>query len=85
MTDLEKEFAAAAGEALNLPKKPDQATLLKLYGLYKQAKNGDVSGMKPGFTDLTGRAKWDAWAELRGTPRDQAMQDYIELVQKLKL
>ena len=85
MTDLEKEFEAAAGEALNLPKKPDQATLLKLYGLYKQAKNGDVSGKKPGFTDFTGRAKWDAWAELRGTPRDQAMQDYIELVQKLKL
>lgn len=84
MTDLEKKFEAAAGEAMNLPKKPDQTTLLKLYGLYKQAKNGDASGKKPGFTDLTGRAKWDAWAELRGTTREEAMEDYIDLVQKLK-
>ncbi|MCK7499893.1 MAG: acyl-CoA-binding protein [Comamonadaceae bacterium] len=55
--------------ARQLPEKPDNATLLKIYSLYKQATDGDVEGKRPGFTDLVGRAKYDAWAKLEGQER----------------
>ncbi len=83
-SDLATQFAAAAQSAQSLPKKPDNATLLQLYGLYKQATAGDVSGKRPGMTDFRGRAKYDAWAALQGTPKDKAMQSYIDLVARLK-
>ncbi len=83
-SDLATQFAAAAQSAQSLPKKPDNATLLQLYSLYKQATAGDVSGKRPGFTDPVGRAKYDAWSGLQGTPKDKAMQSYIDLVDKLK-
>jgi acyl-CoA-binding protein len=67
-----------------LPDKPDNLTLLKIYALYKQASAGDVDGKRPGFTDMIGRAKWDAWNGLKGTAGDQAMQDYIDLIESLK-
>jgi len=84
MSDLEDQFNTASEEAKRLPHKPDNDTLLKLYSLYKQATLGDVSGKRPGFTDAVGRAKYDAWAKIKGMSRDQAMQDYINLVEKLK-
>ena len=83
-SDLATEFAAAAQSAQSLPKKPDNATLLQLYSLYKQATAGDASGKRPGFTDLVGRAKYDAWAKLKGTTKEEAMQQYIDLVESLK-
>jgi diazepam-binding inhibitor (GABA receptor modulating acyl-CoA-binding protein) len=55
-----------------------------LYALYKQATTGDVSGDRPGLTDFVGRAKYDAWAKLKGKSKEDAMQAYIELVQQLK-
>ena len=59
-------------------------TLLKLYALYKQGSAGDVEGKRPGFTDMVGRAKFDAWAALKGTGSDEAMQQYIDLIEELK-
>jgi acyl-CoA-binding protein len=59
-------------------------TLLKIYALYKQATAGDVDGKRPGFTDMVGRAKWDAWNELKGTAAAVAMQQYIDLIESLK-
>jgi acyl-CoA-binding protein len=58
--------------------------LLKLYALYKQGSEGDVEGKRPGFTDMVGRAKYDAWAAIKGTSQDDAMQQYIDLVNSLK-
>lgn len=84
MSDLKKKFDAEAQEVQRLSKRPDDRTLLKLYSLYKQATEGDVSGKRPGFTNFTGRAKYDAWAKLKGTSQDDAMQSYIELVESLK-
>ena len=84
MADLKAQFETAAQEAQRLPSKPDNDTLLKLYALYKQATAGDVAGSRPGFTDFVGRAKYDAWAKLKGTARDAAMQSYIDLVARLK-
>ena len=83
MSDLQAAFTQAAQDALNLSQRPDNSTLLKLYALYKQASEGDASGSRPGFSDLVGRAKWDAWAKLKGTATDVAQQQYIDLVDSL--
>ena len=84
MADLHAQFTAAAQEAQQLPAKPDNDALLKLYALYKQATAGDVSGGRPGFTDFVGRAKYDAWAKLQGTAKETAMRSYVDLVARLK-
>lgn len=83
MTDLSKKFEKAAVDVKKLSKRPDNQTLLELYAYHKQAKNGDVTGKRPGFIDMVGRAKYDAWAKLKGTATDAAMQSYIGLVDRL--
>jgi len=84
MSDLKARFEAAVAETKTLAQRPDNQTLLHLYGLYKQASKGDVDGPRPGFTDLIGRAKYDAWAGMRGTPAATAMQRYIDRLALLK-
>jgi diazepam-binding inhibitor (GABA receptor modulator, acyl-CoA-binding protein) len=84
MSDLKARFEQAAQEAQQLPKRPDNDVLLKLYALYKQGTAGDVSGTRPGILDMTGRMKYDSWAKLKGTGSDQAMTEYIALVEQLK-
>jgi acyl-CoA-binding protein len=59
-------------------------TLLKIYALFKQGSTGDVEGSRPGFTDMVGRAKYDAWANLKGTSKEDAQQQYIDLIEELK-
>ncbi len=81
--DLKARFDAAAAAAKTTKKKPDNATLLKLYAYFKQASEGDVSGERPGGFDFVGGAKYDAWAKLKGTSKDEAMQNYIKQVEKL--
>lgn len=84
MADLKAQFEKAVAESKTLPEKPDNMTLLKIYALYKQASSGDVDGKRPGFTDMVGRAKWDAWNELKGKSTDEAMQEYVDLIESLK-
>jgi acyl-CoA-binding protein len=83
-TSLKAKFEKAVAESKSLPEKPDNATLLKIYALYKQASGGDVEGKRPGFTDLVGRAKYDAWAALKGKSEKEAMQEYVDLIESLK-
>jgi len=83
MSELDTQFAAAAVNAKNLPERPDNETMLQLYSLYKQATVGDVTGKRPGFTNLVGRAKYDAWKKLIGTNSDEAKQAYIDKVNEL--
>lgn len=83
MADLKQQFEAAAANSKNLAERPDNATLLKIYALYKQGSQGDNSDKKPGFGDMVGRAKWDAWNALKGTPQAGAMQQYIDLIASL--
>ena len=83
MADLKALFDAAVANSKNLSERPDNATLLKIYALYKQATEGDVEGKKPGFGDMVGRAKWDAWNGFKGTDKESAMQQYIDLIQSL--
>ena len=84
MADLNAAFEAAVADSKKLPEKPDNMTLLKIYALYKQATGGDVEGKRPGFTDMVGRAKWDAWNELKGQSADESKQAYIDLIESLK-
>jgi len=84
MADLKKTFETAAEEVQQLPKKPGNEDLLELYALYKQATKGDVSGKRPGMFDMVGKAKYDAWAGKKGTSAEDAMQAYVDLVEKLK-
>ncbi|MBI1889173.1 MAG: acyl-CoA-binding protein [Burkholderiales bacterium] len=81
---MQAEFEQAVADSKNLPERPDNMTLLKLYALYKQASSGDAAGERPGFSDMIGRAKWDAWDALRGTSNEDAMRQYIELIADLK-
>ena len=83
MSDLKATFEAAVANSKNLSERPDNATLLKLYALYKQGTAGDNTEKKPGFGDMVGRAKWDAWNGLKGTSSDDAMQQYIDLIESL--
>ncbi len=83
MSDLQTRFEQAARDVQALAERPDNDTLLRLYGLYKQGTEGDASGPKPGFFDFVGTAKYEAWAKLSGTPREQAMRQYVDLVAKL--
>ena len=83
MSDLKAAFDQAMLDSKNLSERPDNATLLKIYALYKQGSTGDNTEKKPGFTDMVARAKWDAWNQLKGTPQDQAMQQYIDLIKEL--
>lgn len=83
MADLTTLFNTAVANSKNLSERPDNATLLKLYALYKQGTSGDNTEKKPGFSDMVGRAKWDAWNKLSGTSNDDAKQQYIDLIQSL--
>jgi acyl-CoA-binding protein len=84
MADLQAAFQQAVVDSKKLPEKPDNATLLQIYALYKQATEGDVEGKRPGFTDMVGRAKFDAWAGVKGQAKEAAMQGYIDLIETLK-
>lgn len=83
MADLNATFEAAVANSKNLSERPDNATLLKIYALYKQATAGDNAEKKPGFSDMVGRAKWDAWNNLKGTGSDAAKQQYVDLIASL--
>ena len=80
---LSDDFAAAQVRVKQLSKTPDASELLELYALYKQGTVGDVTGDRPGMLDFKGRAKYDAWAGKRGGTKEEAMQSYVVLVEKL--
>lgn len=81
---LQAQFEQAQADSKNLPERPDNLTLLKIYALFKQASSGDAAGERPGMTDFVARAKWDAWNELKGSTQEAAQQQYIDLIESLK-
>jgi len=83
MSELRKKFDAAAAAVLKAKKDPGSDLKLKLYAHYKQATDGDVSGEKPGFADFVNRAKYEAWAKLKGMSADDAMNAYVKLVERI--
>ena len=84
MSDLKPRFEQAVEDSKALPEKPDNMTLLRIYALYKQASAGDVADPRPGYAELVGRAKWEAWNALKGKDSAAAMAEYIDLIESLK-
>ena len=84
MSDLNAQFETAVANSKLLSERPDNPTLLKIYALYKQATVGDNEEKKPSFSDIVGRAKWDAWEKLKDTSTDDAKQQYIDLIESLR-
>ena len=80
---LQDDFAAAQQRVNTLTKRPDNMELLELYALFKQGTAGDVAGKRPGMMDFKGRAKYDAWAGKKGASKDQAMEQYVAMVERL--
>lgn len=84
MDTLADRFAAATEAVKELPERPGNDDMLRLYALYKQGSAGDVTGDRPGMMDFVGRAKHDAWADVAGMSQDDAMTAYIDLVESLE-
>lgn len=88
MSDLKAQFEAAVDKVSNAPSdgnfKPSNEYKLTMYALYRQATEGDVSGKRPGMLDVVGRMKYDAWAKCQGMSADDAMQKYVDEVQKVE-
>jgi len=81
--NLSESFKKAAGHIHSLDHSPSKEDLLKMYGLYKQASDGDITGDRPGGFDFKAIAKYDSWSSLRGMSMEEAMQLYIDLVNSL--
>jgi diazepam-binding inhibitor (GABA receptor modulator, acyl-CoA-binding protein) len=84
MSDVKARFDAAVAAAMLLDKRPNDATLLKIYGLYKQASFGDVTGEPPAMFDIVNKSKYNAWDAVSGMTRDEAMKRYADLIDSLK-
>ncbi|BAK76040.1 acyl-coA-binding protein [Pseudogulbenkiania sp. NH8B] len=83
MSDLQTLFVQAQADVKTLAERPDNQTLLQLYSLFKQATEGDVQGERPGMMDFINRAKYDARDKIKGMSAEQAMQGYVDAVNKL--
>ena len=81
--ELQQQFDNAVARSKELTRRPSNEELLQLYGLFKQATDGDATGERPGGFDFKAIAKYDAWAELKGKSKDEARKEYISLVDRL--
>ncbi|KAF1029704.1 MAG: hypothetical protein GAK40_00362 [Burkholderia plantarii] len=84
MSDITPRFEQAQLDVKQLTERPGNLTLLRLYALFKQGTDGDVHGEKPGFSDIVGKYKFEAWEALKGTTPETAQTQYVELVESLK-
>lgn len=83
--ELKEQFEQAAADSKNLPEKPGNDVLLQLYSLYKQGSSGDINTEPPSNPfDFVGKAKYEAWLALKGKSSEEAMKEYVALVNKLK-
>jgi acyl-CoA-binding protein len=82
---LKAQFDAAQAQAKTATQRPDNDTLLQLYAYFKQATAGDAKDDRPGAFDFVARAKYDAWAKLKGTSAEEAMRGYIFVVAGMDL
>ena len=80
---LDQNFAQSQENVKTLTKRPSDTQLLELYGLFKQASEGDNNSSKPGMFDIKGQFKWNAWKDKAGLSKDEAKQKYIDLVNGL--
>jgi len=77
-------FEAAATEVKNFKTRPNNDELLALYGLYKQAREGDNNTAQPWSIQMEATAKWNAWTKNKGMSKEEAEKNYVALVENLK-
>jgi diazepam-binding inhibitor (GABA receptor modulator, acyl-CoA-binding protein) len=82
--ELKTSFNQSQEEVKSLTSRPSNNELLSLYAYYKQSVDGDVTGKRPGMMKIKDRAKFDAWSAIKGTSQENAMKEYISIVEKLK-
>jgi acyl-CoA-binding protein len=83
--DLQTQFSQAVTDSKALSERPSNDSLLQLYSLYKQATEGDINVDPPANPfDFVSKAKYEAWATLKGKSKEYAMEEYVNLVDKLK-
>ena len=83
--ELKEQFETAVAASKNLSEKPDNNTLLQLYSLFKQATEGDINIDLPANAfDFVAKAKFNAWSDLKGKTSEDAMNEYVAMVNKLK-
>ena len=82
--DMQQMFEQAVADSKTLSERPSNDTLLQLYSLYKQATEGDVNGDAPAPFDFVAKAKYEAWSGIKGKPKETAMKEYVQLINKLK-
>ena len=83
MATIEEQFEDAQLKLRTLTERPSNDELLSIYGLFKQATEGDNSTKKPGMFDMKGQYKWQVWKDLEGTSVHDACQKYVDLVEEL--
>lgn len=85
--NINDEFQAAAQKVNNLPGDVAAPHMTELYGLYKQATEGDVN-MKANEVDASAadqangpaglsQAQWDSWNQFKGVPEEEAKRRYV--------
>jgi acyl-CoA-binding protein len=90
---LQQEFEAAVQQVNNLPADTAPKYMTDLYGLYKQATEGDVN-MKGDAVDADSadqangpaglsQAQWDSWDKYKGTSEDDAKRQYVAKVAEI--
>jgi diazepam-binding inhibitor (GABA receptor modulator, acyl-CoA-binding protein) len=83
--DLQELFQQAVADSKNLPQKPSNDVMLKMYAFYKQATEGDINIEEPSNPfDFVAKAKYNAWEEVKGKSKEAAMQDYVDMVSSMK-
>lgn len=83
MKSIDEKFKQAVENVKDLPKRPDNETLLQLYGLYKQVTIGNINIAQPWAIQVEKRAKWDSWKLFENMDKSKAMARYVEIVENL--
>lgn len=84
-TSVSQLFEQAVADSKTLSDRPSNDTLLQLYALYKQSTEGDINTDPPSNPfDFVSKAKYEAWEKMKGKSKEEAMQAYVQLVNKLK-
>ena len=80
---LRESFEQSVKKLESFDERPGNEDLLKLYALYKQATIGNVADERPVGFDFKAIAKYNAWNALKDMTQDDAMKEYIQLVDSL--
>ncbi|KAA3674387.1 uncharacterized protein DEA37_0013591 [Paragonimus westermani] len=74
-----QNFNTAADNVKHLKKRPSDNELLSLYGLFKQATQGDNTTGQPSVLSVKDRSKWNAWNSHKGLSKKEAQEKYVQI------